>query len=205
MCPNSLNGQDSGLGWQLIYNVGYGFPTMGNSQPNLDYVLLFLSRTIFPLPLSYFPFTSVLSLLLLLSLLLRKTHPFSILPSLIYSLRWWGTHDYLLVSLVWLGPNLIALDKEYASLETVAMALELVPVSKRLLGNDIPQGNIELSRSRATFGKYNPQPIHTWSAWACLTCDQWNEHFIGLGLKNVLGVCSGQGPRPSGPEAICHT
>ena len=99
-------------------------------------------------------------------------------------------------------PDLIIPDKEYASLETVAMALELVPASKRLLGSDNPQGNSELPRSQAALGKYNPRPIHTWSAWACLTCDQWNRHTIGLGLKNVLGVYPCQGPRPSGPKAV---
>ena len=52
-------------------------------------------------------------------------------------------------------------DKEYDTLETVAMVLELVPTSKRLLGSDIPQGDTELPRSQATSGKYIPQPTHT--------------------------------------------
>ena len=52
-------------------------------------------------------------------------------------------------------------DKEYDTLETVAMVLELVPTSKRLLGSDIPQGDTELPRSRATSGKYIPRPTHT--------------------------------------------
>ena len=39
---------------------------------------------------------------------------------------------------------MIILDKEYAYLVIVVMALELVPASKRLLGIDIPQGNTEL-------------------------------------------------------------
>ena len=132
-------------------------------------------------------------------------------PPFLYSLLlfiswgWWGTYDYLLVSLVWVKPNLIILDKEYASLETVAMALELVPTSKRLLDSGNPQGNSKLPRSRATPGKYSPRLIHTWSAWAFLTCDQWNGRTIGLGLKNILGVCPCQGPRPSGPEAVYRT
>ena len=55
---------------------------------------------------------------------------------------------------MWVGPNLIILDKEYTSLETVIMALELVPSSKKLLGNNIPQGNTDLPRLRAVPGKY---------------------------------------------------
>ena len=118
---------------------------------------------------------------------------------------WWGAYDYLLVSLVWVGPDLIILDKEYASLEIVVMVLELVLASKRLLGSDIPQGNTELPRSRAAPSNYSPWPIRTWSAWACLTCNQWNGHTIRFGLKKVLGVCLGQGPRPNGLEVVCHT
>ena len=72
---------------------------------------------------------------------------------------------------MWVEPDLIILDNEYASLVTVVMALELIPASKKLHGSDISQGNTELPRSRATPGKYSPQPIHTWLAWACLTCD----------------------------------
>ena len=113
---------------------------------------------------------------------------------------WWGAHDYFLVSLVWVGPDLIIPNKKYASLETTVMALELVPASEMLLGNDIFQGNTELLRLWASPGKHSPRPIHTWSAWACLTCDQWKGHTIGFGLKKVLGVCSGQGPRPNGPR-----
>ena len=43
-------------------------------------------------------------------------------------------------SCVW-GPILIIPSKEYALLETVVMALELVSATKRLLGSDTPQGN----------------------------------------------------------------
>ena len=118
---------------------------------------------------------------------------------------WWGAYDYLLVSLVWVGLDLIILDKEYASLETVVMALELVLAFKRLLGSDIPKGNTELPRSRVALSKYSSRPIHTWSALAYLTCDQWNKQTIGFGLKKVLGVCLGQGPRPNGPKVICRT
>ena len=39
---------------------------------------------------------------------------------------------------MWVGPDLIIPNKEYASMETVAMELEVVPASKRLLGNDNP-------------------------------------------------------------------
>ena len=101
---------------------------------------------------------------------------------------WWGAQDYLLVSLMWVGPDLIILDKEYASLVIVVMALELVLASKRLLGSNIPQGNTKLPRSWVAPGQYSPRPIHTWLAWAHLTCNQWNRHNIGFGLKKVLGV-----------------
>ena len=57
---------------------------------------------------------------------------------------------------MWVGSNLIIPDKEYVSLETVVMALELIPASNRLLGSDTPQGNTELLRSRAILSKYIP-------------------------------------------------
>ena len=46
-----------------------------------------------------------------------------------------------------MGSNLIIPDKEYASLETVVIALELVLDSNRVLDRDTPQGNTELPRS----------------------------------------------------------
>ena len=57
---------------------------------------------------------------------------------------------------MWVGPDLIILDKEYASLEIMSMALELIPASKRLLGSDVSQGITEFLKSRAALGKYNP-------------------------------------------------
>ena len=62
---------------------------------------------------------------------------------------------------MWVRSDLIILDKEYASLEIVVMALELVLTSKRLLGSDIPQGNTEVSRSQVAPSKYSARPIHT--------------------------------------------
>ena len=91
-----------------------------------------------------------------------------------------------------------------ASLETVIIALELVPVSKRLLSSDILQGNIDLPRLQAVSGKYISWPTHTWLAWAYLTWDQLNGPAIWFELENVLGVCSGQGPTPNGPKTICR-
>ena len=163
-------------------------------------MLLFLSRTLFPLPLSYSPFTGVLSL----SLSLRMTNPLSLLPS-IYSLR--------LVEYSWLPSSLTYVDGAWfdyswqgiCSIENNGNGLELVPTSKRLLGSYIPQDNTKLPRSWAALGKYSLRPIHKWSTWACLTYNQWKGHTIGLGLKNVLGVCTGQGPRRSGPKAVCRT
>ena len=55
-----------------------------------------------------------------------------------------------------MGSNLIIPDKEYASLEIVVMALELVPASNRLLGSDTLQGNTVPPRSRAVLSKYIP-------------------------------------------------
>ena len=57
---------------------------------------------------------------------------------------------------MWVGSDLIIPNKEYASLEIVAMVLELVPASKWLLSSDIFQGNTELRRSQATPSKYSP-------------------------------------------------
>ena len=74
---------------------------------------------------------------------------------------------------MWVGPDLIIPDKEYASLKTAVMALELIPTSKRLLSNDIPQGNTKLPRSRAAPGKHNPQP---------------NPYMIGMSLSNLQSM-----------------
>ena len=145
------------------------------------------------------------SLFLLLSLLLKTTNPFSLLLFPIYSLR--------LVGCLWLPSGLTRVGgarSDYSwqgvcFLGNNGNGVELVLASKRLLNSDIPQGNTELPRSRAASSKYNSRPNHTWLAWACLTCDQWNGHTIGFGLKKVLGVCLGQGPRPNGLEVVCRT
>ena len=64
---------------------------------------------------------------------------------------------------MWEGFDLIILAKEYALLETVVMALELVPASNRLLGSDTSQSNTELPRSRAVPSKYIPdQSMPNW-------------------------------------------
>ena len=59
-----------------------------------------------------------------------------------------------MVSLMWVGSNLIIADKEYALLETVVMALELTPASKRLLDSDTPQGNTKLPRAWTASNKH---------------------------------------------------
>ena len=51
---------------------------------------------------------------------------------------------------------MIIFDKEYASLETVVIALELVLASNRLLDSNTSQGNTELLRSRIVPSKYIP-------------------------------------------------
>ena len=68
-----------------------------------------------------------------------------------------------------MGSDLIIYDKEYTSLETVVMAPELVPTSKRLLGSDTSQGNTDLSRLWTVPNKYN------------LT----NSYLTGVGLPNI--------------------
>ena len=87
----------------------------------------------------------------------------------------------------------------------VEMTLELVPASKRLLDSDIPQGNTRLPRSWVVLGKYSPRSTHTWLVWAYLSCNQLNEPTIRFRLENVLVMCLGQGPMPSGLEALCCT
>ena len=47
-------------------------------------------------------------------------------------------HDYVLVSLVWMGFDLIIPNMGYASWKMVEMTMELVLASKRLLGGDTP-------------------------------------------------------------------
>ena len=97
-------------------------------------------------------------------------------------------HDYVLVSLVWVGSNLIIPDMGYASWKMVKMTLQLVLAFKRLLCTNIPQGNIELLRSWVVTGKYSPRSTHTWLALAYLSCDQLNEPTSGFGLENAQCV-----------------
>ena len=94
-----------------------------------------------------------------LSLPKIASHLFLFHP-LIYSLRW--------VDALWLSSGLTRVGgvqinyswHEYALLRTVVMALELVPTSKRLLGNGIPQGNIRLSRIQAVPNKHTLDQVN---------------------------------------------
>ena len=67
-------------------------------------------------------------------------------------------------SCVW-GSILIIPGKEYALLETVVMALELVSASKRLLGSDTPQGNTQLPGTWAIPTKLFDR---TWARLSCI-------------------------------------
>ena len=58
-----------------------------------------------------------------------------------------------------MGFDLIIPAKEYASLETVVVALVLVPASEILLNNDTPQGNTEQLRSWAVLSKCIPDQV----------------------------------------------
>ena len=91
--------------------------------------------------------------------LFRITNHFFSLCSPIYSLRW--------VEALWLLSDLTCVGGvqsnyfwwDHALLGTVIMASELVPTSKRLLGSNILQGNIKLSRTQAVLSKHIPDQV----------------------------------------------
>ena len=75
--------------------------------------------------------------------LYRISNPLSLHNSSICSLKFVGVHDYIMISLMWVGSDVIILDIKSISLEMVVVALELISASKWLLGSDTPQGNTE--------------------------------------------------------------
>ena len=143
------------MGSQFICKVGFEFLTMGSSLSGILTAPYkpheFLSS---PLQTSLYEQSS-LSLSLSLSLYFySRSTPHSLYSLLLFiAWGWWGVHDCILASLVWAGSDLIILAKEYASLETMVVALVLVPASNRLLNSDTPQGNPELLRSWVDLSK----------------------------------------------------
>ena len=120
-------------------------------------------------------------------------------------MRLLGVHDCVLGSLVWVGSDLIILAKECASLKIVVIALELVPTSKRLLGNNTPQGNTELPRSWVVLVNVSPTKSYLIGIGLSIMQPKRNGLTIRLGLGDVPRDCLGQGPRPNGPEIMSHT
>ena len=60
------------------------------------------------------------------------------------------------------------------------MALELDPASKRLLGNDIPQGNIGLPRTQAVLSKHIPDQVII--DWHGLAFDMFKTRWTHYGI-----------------------
>ena len=124
--------------------------------------------------------------------LLRISNPYSSLTSVIYSLR--------LVEVSWLHYGLthvygVQFDYSWqriCSIETVVMALELVPASKRLLGSNTPQGNTKLPRTWVVPSKHIPEQVIIDRTWACLSCIQ-NEMELLWGLGNLAGARNSSG------------
>ena len=116
------------------------------AQPSLPLSLLKLSQAI-----DVFSFSLSLS---------PVSNPITTLLSLIYSLRLVGESWLPLILLMWVGPKLIILDKEYASLGMVSRTLELVPASKRLLDSMISSGTLKLSRHFYPSHGYLPTILH---------------------------------------------
>ena len=83
-----------------------------------------------------------------------------------------GFHDCILVSLVWVGFDVIIPDMEYISLEIVVVALELISTSKRSLSSDTPQGNTKPPRSYVVPGIHNPEQTINGQTWTYLPCTQ---------------------------------
>ena len=188
---NFLIGLGLGLGSQFIYLVGYEFPIKGSSLPGI-LTALFNPRKFLP-SLIWVPLSGQYSLSLTLYFCSESPTPSLYSLPLFIAWGWWSVHDYVLVSLVWVGSNLIIPDKEYASLETVVIALELVLASNRVLGKDTPQGNTELPRSWVVPSKYIPDqsmPNRHGLVWHAI---KWDGLTVRHELENVLRKHSGQG------------
>ena len=73
-----------------------------------------------------------------------------------------------MVSLAWVGSDVIIPDMEYILLETVVVALELISASKRLLGSDTPKGNTKPLGRYVVLGIRNPEQTINGRTWAYL-------------------------------------
>ena len=83
-----------------------------------------------------------------------------------------GFHDCILVSLVWMGSNVIIPNIEYISLEMVVVALKLISATKRSPDSDTPQGNTQPLGRYVVSGIRTPEQIINGQTWACLSCIQ---------------------------------
>ena len=150
------------------------FPTKGNSTPSDTLTSLNPSKhPYFPLKVTLFPsFPNLLFLSFFSLFLSRVANPHSLLNPHIYSMRFVQFHDCIMVSLVWVGSDVIIPNMEYILLETVVVALELIFASKRLLGSNTPQGNTEPPERYVVLGIRNlEQTINSWT-WDYLSCTQ---------------------------------
>ena len=133
------------------------------------------------------------------------SNPITFLLSLIYSFRLVGESWLPLISLVWVGPKLIILDKGYASLGMVSRTLELTPTSsKRLLGSAIPHGTLELLRHFCPSHGYLLTILHVGGIHVSSFMN--SEPIMTLGLcLTIFMVLFRPGPKINGLVAICHT
>ena len=85
------------------------------------------------------------------------------------------------------------------------MASELVPASKRLLGNDIPQGNTRLPRTQAVLSKHIPDQVKIYQLG--LASDMFKTRWTHYGTWAQLGlkVRSAQDQRFDGNGIMHYT
>ena len=83
-----------------------------------------------------------------------------------------------MISLVWVGSDVIIPDIESISLEMVVVALELISASKRLPDNDTPQGNTKPQGRYVVLGICNLEQTMNDQIWAYQSRTQYGYGFI---------------------------
>ena len=183
--------------------MGLAFPTKGSSTLSDTFTSLNSCKYPCFLLCAALFLSSHNSLSLSLSLSLycpffpKFSTPFSYTVLLFIAWGLWGFHDYILISLVWVGSDVIIPDIEFISLEMEVVALELISASKRLSNSNTPKGNTKQQGRYSSPSIRSPEQTMISRIWAYRPHTQ-----CGYGLTMWSGPnsdsweCLGQGHTP---------
>ena len=156
------------LGSQFIYWVGLAFPTKGSSTPSDTFTSLNPCKYPCFLLCAALFLSSHNSLSLSLYCPFFPEFPTPFFYTVVLFIAWglWGFHDYILISLVWVGSDVIIPDIESISLEMEVVALELISASKRLSSSNTPKGNTEQQGRYSISSIRSPEQTMISRIWA---------------------------------------